>query len=804
MTVERFRQLEAIVGAALETAPEQRAEWVAAHCGGDEELRREAEALLAQATDESFLERPMLAEPGLGGRLGPYRLEAVIGRGGMGVVYRAERDDGQFRKHVAVKILPASFASPAAVARFEQERQILAQLNHPNIVGLLDAGLTPSGGQYVVMELVVGAVSCTARRLSEAAALTCFAKICSAVQYAHQNLVVHRDLKPSNILLNAENEPKLVDFGIAKLVDQPGDGNQTQAEQRLLTRNYASPEQILARPITTASDVYSLGLVLHELLTGQPVRRWAALSLPELLRAIEAPPELAPALPADIRAILRRALAVDPAERYPTVAALVEDLQRYREGLPVAARGPGVWYIGRKWLARHRWSLLAAAAILVYSGFGLEAVLRSSRLAAEQRQIAERQRELAEAARQKAEASAAQAQAAEAAANRQQRLAEERFNDVRALARSVLFEFEPAAAQVPGNTPVRKLMIEKSAAYLDRLEKSTPDSDVALHAELAAAYLRLASVQGIPSGSNLGNLEGALVSIEKAIRSRRLIFGRSPGDGTARALLADALITKAMQLRSLGRGAESEVELGSAARLLRKPQDETGLNTLSRLHFARRDYPGFLAVAEQLQRQFPGKDSYQRNVGLGHKYLAGQTPALAARLEHARQAERIDTQRLAAAPDDADRKLDLSFDLSMLASLSAEGGDWRASREYFARTVAIRRELAAADPRNARYQERLGAGLLYLAFASLYLDDLADASRHVDAAGAILTVIGPQMTPGVAQDLQSLHAMGKALAAGHCNALASAAPAAWQRKKSDDYGRLWKRRVAACRITKIP
>lgn len=799
MTVERFRQLDAIVSTVLETVPDCRTELIAAQCGDDAELRREVESLLSQATDANFLERPQLVEPGCGARLGPYRLDAVIGRGGMGVVYSAERDDGQYRKQVAIKILSPAYASSAAVARFEQERQILAHLDHPHIVRLLDSGLSPWGAHYVVMELVVDAVPCTARRLSESAAVACFAKVCSAVQYAHQNLVIHRDIKPSNILLNSDNEPKLVDFGIAKLLDQPGDANQTQAEQRMLTRNYASPEQILTRPITTASDVYSLGLVLHELLTGRAVRQWASLSLPELLHAIEAPPDLAPSLPLDLRAILRRALAADPLERYPTAAALAADLQRYRDGLPVAARGLSPWYTGKKWVVRHRWSLLVAASVLVYSGFGLEAVVRSARLAAEQQQIAERQREIADSARQKAEVAAAQARGAEAAANQQKRLAEDRFNDVRSLARSVLFEFEPAAAQLPGNTPVRKLMIEKSAAYLDRLEKSAPDSDIALHAELASAYLRLASVQGIPSTSNLGDPEGALASIEKAIRSRRLIHGRNQRDAASRALLADAIVTRAMQLTALGRPELGRADLSAAAVLLRSPSDELGFNALSRLHFARKDFTSFLSVAERLRRRFPAKDSYQRNVALGHKYLSSRPSPAAERLAHARQAELVDRERLAAQPDNADRKLDLSFDLSMLATLSAESGDWVSAKDYFGRTVAIRRELAASDPRNARYQERLTAALLYLGFANLHLQDSTAAGPHFEEATTLLDSIVPQLTPGVAQDLRALEAMGRALSSGSCPALEAAAPVASRRALLDSYGRLWTRRLAACR-----
>lgn len=799
MTAERFRQLDAIVGTALETEPDRRTEWIAAQCGDDAELRREVESLLAQATDTTFLERPALAEPGCGSRLGPYLLDAVIGRGGMGVVYRAQRDDGQYRKQVAIKILSSSFASAAAVARFEQERQILAQLDHPNIVRLLDSGLGPGGAHYVVMELVAGAAPCTARRLPEAAALTCFAKVCSAVQYAHQNLVVHRDLKPSNILLNEENEPKLVDFGIAKLLDQAGDGNQTQVEQRVLTRNYASPEQLLGRPITTASDVYSLALVLHELLTGRPVRQWAALSLPELLSVLEAPPALTPALRGDLRAILSRALAVEPSERYPTAAALAADLQRYRDGLPVAARGRSPWYAARKRVVRHRWSLLVTASILVYSGVGLEAVLRSSEFATEQRHTAERQTELAEAARQKAEASAAKAQAAEAAANQQRRLAEERFNDVRSLARSVLFEFEPAAARLPGNTPVRKLMIERSAAYLDRLERSAPDSDVALHEELASAYLRLAAVQGISSTSNLGDPVGALVSIEKAVRSRRLILARNPGDTGSRALLADALVTRGMQLASLERGAEAQAELRAAARVLGAPKDEVGLNTASRLHFARKEFSSFLTIAERLHRQFPAKDAYHRNIALAHKYLSANAWGAEERLEHARQAERIDSERLAAQPEQAERKLDLSFDLSMLGTLAAEGNDWRTAKDYFARTAGIRRELASADPRNSRYQDRLAAALQFSGFASLYLDDPSGARPLFDEAAAIIEKIAPQLTPGAGQDLRALQAMGQALSSGTCSALEAAAPIAALRVTKDFYGRLWTSRLAACR-----
>lgn len=799
MTAERFRQLDAIVGAALAMAPEQRAAWIAAQCGDDAGLRGEVEALLAHAADIDFLEQPLLGEPGSGTRLGPYRLDAVIGRGGMGVVYRAERDDGQYRKPVAIKVLSPSFASPASVARFEQERQILAQLDHPHIVRMLDSGRSPSGTHFVVMELVADAVPCTARRLPESAAFDCFARVCAAVQFAHQNLVVHRDLKPSNILLNAANEPKLVDFGIAKLLDEARGANQTQADQRPLTRNYASPEQILSQPITTASDVYSLALILHELLTGVPVRQWGALSLPELLAAIQAPPRLSPALPAELRAIFLRALAVDPAERYPTAAALAADLERYRKGFPVAACGPSPWYAARKWVVRHRWGLLVVAAGFFCSGLAVEAVLRSSRVAAEQRQIAEKQRELAEAARRHAEAAAARALAAETSANQQRRLAEDRFNEVRSLARSVLFELEPAAAKVPGNTPVRKLMIERSAAYLARLERSAADSDIDLHAELANAFLRLASVQGIPTASNLGDLNGALASIDKAIRSRRLVLARKPQDATARALLADARVTRAMQLAVLRRRPEVEPELRAAARLLGQPRDESGLNTLSRLHFARRDFPRFLAVAEQLHRQFPAQDSYYRNVALGHKYLSGISTTWEQQYSHAREAERIDTDRLAADPGNADRKLDLSFDLSMLASLSGDRNDWRSAKDYFARTLAIRRELVGADPRNARYQQRLAAALLYVGFAHLYLEDSAAAAAAFDEAAPLIASAAVHLSAIVLADLRSLLAIGNAIRSGSCAALEQAAPAAAQRERFDLYAKLLRQRLGACR-----
>jgi eukaryotic-like serine/threonine-protein kinase len=429
---ERWLKLERIFEGAQDLQGRARREYLDAACAGDADLRRRVADLLRE--DESG--RDTLAdqirgavggllgaapargpagqagssgEAGLRGTLvGPYRLVEVIGRGGMGTVWRAVRDDEAYRKEVAIKLMHRGLHDPGLRARFAAERQILATLDHPNIARLLDGGTSDSGTPYVVMEIVEGSPIdryCDAERLGVEPRLGLFRQVCDAVSYAHRNLVVHRDLKPGNILVTAEGVPKLLDFGIAKLLDQsgqPAPTAETATGQRLLTPEYASPEQVRGAPITTASDGYSLGVILYELLTGRrPYRGTRGDSL-ELERAIcEQDPErpstavsrdpeddettapdlrsadaigrardsradlLRKRLHGDLDNIVLKALRKEPAGRYASVDLLSEDIRRHLEGLPVAARPATLGYRTLKFASRHRSGMGAAAAVVV-------------------------------------------------------------------------------------------------------------------------------------------------------------------------------------------------------------------------------------------------------------------------------------------------------------------------------------------------------------------------------------------------------------------------------------------------------
>src|SRR5262249_25525037 len=315
MEPDHWRRIDELFRAAVECEPAHRAQFLEASCGGDALLRQEIESLLAAGEADradralhrgSFTEasayndavRLLEQSQGLAGRhIGPYRVIREIGSGGMGTVYLAARDDATFEKQVAIKVLSRGLDTKQAVERFRSERQILASLDHPNITRLLDGGTTEDGSPYFVMEYVDGEPIdryCDARSLGVVERLALFQSVCSAVQYAHQNLIIHRDIKPGNVLVTAERVPRLLDFGIAKLLnaaDSPGadspdwDGG-TVTAARFFTPVYASPEQVRGGAITTASDVYSLGVLLYQLLTGRRPYRHAPTSPAAIERAI--------------------------------------------------------------------------------------------------------------------------------------------------------------------------------------------------------------------------------------------------------------------------------------------------------------------------------------------------------------------------------------------------------------------------------------------------------------------------------------------------------------------------------------
>jgi eukaryotic-like serine/threonine-protein kinase len=535
MTPERWKQIRAVFEEAELLHLPERLKYLDHACAGDDELRSEVQSLLqAQSQAGSdFMGRPAadlasdFAQPPtngvavpsrIGSRIGPYQIVAEIGHGGMGEVYRAERIDGQFDQQVAIKLVRVGMGSAFIVERFLDERQILASLNHPNIARLLDGGATSDGVPYLAMELIEGDridAYCQANRLSVTDRLRIFLQVCAAVQYAHQRLVIHRDIKPGNILVTKDGTPKLLDFGIAKILDPSGDSETTMA--RPMTPEYASPEQVRGEPITTASDVYSLGVVLYQLLTGRSPYRISTRSSTSLSQAITGtdpqrpstavmsvakesasvasearadavlsdreptPARLRKRLSGDLDSILLMALRKEPERRYGSVQQFAEDINRHLNGLPVTATRGSWSYTAGKFVARHRAGVAATALVILALVAGIAATERQARIARMERAKAQK-----------------------------------RLDDVRTFSNSLIFDINDALQDVPGTTPARKLLLDRASQYLDRVSKDA-DGDSDLQRELAHAYQRLATVQGDATVSNVGEVSASEVSSQKAM-----------------------------------------------------------------------------------------------------------------------------------------------------------------------------------------------------------------------------------------------------------------------------------------------
>ena len=414
-----------------------------------------------------------------GSRIGAFTIVRMVGRGGMGAVYLATRADGAFEQSVAIKVIDSN--SALLRARFQQERQILARLNHPNIARLLDGGEMPSGLPYLVMEFVPGEqidAYCDQKGLHLRARLRLFLPVAAAVQHAHRHLIVHRDLKPGNILVGEDGTPKLLDFGIAKVLEP---GPEAKVSTRVMTPEYASPEQVRGGEITTASDIYSLGAVLYRLLTGRPPHSVEGLSPLDIARQIaEQSVPRAANVPVDVAAILEKALHTDPSHRYRSADDLCDEIHRFLEGKAVLAVQDSFAYRTVKFLRRHWIPVSATAAVSLALTVGTGVSLW------------------------------------------QARKAERRFAEVRQLSNRFLFEFEETIHSVPGATNARKLVVKTAQEYLDRLAAEGGSGlfggrDPALIHELAEAYRKLGDVQGNPVESNAGDSRAALASYRKAL-----------------------------------------------------------------------------------------------------------------------------------------------------------------------------------------------------------------------------------------------------------------------------------------------
>jgi non-specific serine/threonine protein kinase/serine/threonine-protein kinase len=765
MTDARWARLKDVFQAALERPADAREAFLDDACAGDPGLRSEiASLLLSHGEAGDFLSRPPgeatgapAEEPALEGRrIGAYRIQGEIGHGGMGTVYRAVRDDDAFQKTVALKVVRGAGGGGAVEHRLQRERQILARLQHPNIAAVFDGGTTDDGQPYLVMELVEGrpiTEYCALHHLGTRARIEMIRAVCDAVQYAHRNLVVHRDLKPGNILVGEDGRPKLLDFGIAKLLAAGVDPDDAPTATLLpmMTPEYASPEQVRGEAVTTSSDIYSLGVVLYELLTGRRPYPVQADSLEGIVRAVcdSAPPlpstmvgrggdggsptTRPPALPAELRGdldtIVLKALRKEPVRRYLSVQELSEDLRRHLEGLPVLARADTLGYRVSKFIRRHKAGVAAAVLVTASLVAGIVATSRQARIAEANRLRAER-----------------------------------RFEDVRQLANSFLFEFHDAIQDLPGATNARKLVVTKALEYLDGLAEEA-EGDGKLQAELAAAYQKVGDVQGLPYVANLGDSTGALRSFAHAYAIREQLLQQSPADAERTSALCaigtrigrvhlvrgemaaaltrfqdalprcqtvwqakgdarsgeDMLSVRLMLADALRRTGDTAGAVAGYRAVLSEAEKLVVLDASQRKYLAmsydrigqtldeRGDAPAealaarrqFIVVAEQIAREHPAVPRFRRNLAVGYENLAA---ALGARKDYAAGIEAV--HKAAALYEDlrredrenAQTEVDLASARSVLAGLLVGSGDSVAALAAFEEALALAEGHVRRDP----------------------------------------------------------------------------------------------------------
>jgi len=515
--------MKRLFGEALERPEHERESYVADASQDDPQLGREVRDMLrAYAVQDGFIEQSAAEHLGwagdsaapdwIGRRIGPYRVVAEAGRGGLGRVFRAVRDDGEVEQQVAIKLLHAGLGTEALLARFRAERRILARLNHPHIAHFLDGAATEDGLPYLVMEFVEGEPIddyCDAHALGLEARLQLFRDLCSAVHHVHQNLLVHGDIKGGNVLVTREGSVKLLDFGIAKLLDPAGNVTGRPATLLLMTPEYASPEQRRGESITTASDVYSLGALLYMLLTGTTPAASSTAGSPSSVAATERLAEpIAPSIAAtlaggahagfaralggDLDTIILKALKQDPNERYGSAEQLGDDLQRYLRGFPIEARPDSAWYRISKFARRNSAAAIATGLFVVALVGGGAAALWQAHEARVERERAERH-----------------------------------FQTVRKLSAAFLGDVYDSIAKIPGSTGARKLLVDNALVYLEALERDAPDS-AELRRDLGIAWERLGDVQGAYLTPSLGEIAQSLDSYRRSLAIREALVKDHP------------------------------------------------------------------------------------------------------------------------------------------------------------------------------------------------------------------------------------------------------------------------------------
>ncbi|HKE29344.1 MAG TPA: protein kinase [Bryobacteraceae bacterium] len=768
MQPETWERTQKLFFQAADLSPREQARFLDAMCGANDELRREVESLLAAdrkngqgvvAAVESAA--ALLFDPDAltprgdsqdlaGQRLGPYRVVREIGRGGMGAVYLATRDDDQYRKQVAIKVVKRGMDSAEVLGRFRHERQILANLDHPFIARLLDAGTTSDGRPFLVMDYVEGVpvdVFCRQLALRVKDRLLLFVRISEAVSHAHRNLVVHRDLKPGNIFVTADGSPRLLDFGVAKLFSPEADRGSATATMLGLafTPEYASPEQVRGLPVTTAADVYALGLILYELLTGgraQPLRTVTPIEIDRVVceSSVKKPSLLAHGLDTDLDYIVLMAIRKEPDRRYPSVDAMAEDIRRHLDGRPVIAREGSFRYHASKFIRRNRASIAAGilfAAVLI--GGTTVATIQARRAeraqalaevqrgraqvsqhAAEQAALdAQAQRAIADTQRANAEAERKQAEAARSLADIERQTADRRFEQVRELAGKFLLDFHDSIATLPGSTPARKMVVQTGLQYYDTLVREATGNRSLLE-EIARGYDRLGDVQGNPYQANLGDSTGAMASYQKALAIRGTIEDPSPEylhDRMGGKVRVARMLAQKGDVAAAGKMLRDVITLGeqpplSSARVVREALAQA-YNDLSAMQARTGTYEKaiepslkMLALWTDMARENLDHAAEQTGVSLAHTRLGDALLRLARyneSLPHVRTAAAIDKELLAAEPNSAPRLHKYYIDQSLLWLIfrnrpaMAAAGEPRQAAETAAEMAD---RILAADPNN--------------------------------------------------------------------------------------------------------
>ncbi|RZU39150.1 serine/threonine protein kinase [Edaphobacter modestus] len=523
MKSDRWSLIEEIFQSALERPPAERKQYVEMACENDKELLSEIESLLENDDDAERVLRSLIAddlknagqmsdlsETGL--QLGPYHLVRELDSGGMGIVYLAVRSDDHYFQVVAIKMIRKANDSPELVHRFRRERQILATLNHPCIGTILDGGETQDGRPFIVMEYVEGqpiTLASKSRGLSIRQRIELFRSVCSAVHYAHQKLIIHRDIKPSNVMVTPDGMVKLIDFGISTPLAPElvlSDSSPTATSLRRMTPDYASPEQIQGKHLTTATDIYSLGVLLFELLTGSRPYTLSNLSAVAADRVVSEQngkkPSSAPGmsssarkeLSGDLDRIVLKATDLDPSQRYLSVQHLDEDLLRYLTGKPISARTITPTYVLSKFVQRHRVAALTACTIAIALSCLLLLYLKQSRSD------------------------------------------DRRVKEVRTLADSAISDMADKLQHSSASTETQAALFRSALSYLGEL-RQTIGNDPRLLLELSKAYVRVGDLEGSPLVANLGNSDTAVTTYREASRTAIEAHAHMPGDESTQAVI---------------------------------------------------------------------------------------------------------------------------------------------------------------------------------------------------------------------------------------------------------------------------